>query len=714
MNTFLSTILQLRQTLFKSALLYNIRILITFSGVVGLALWLQHPPLAVPLVLGVVAAALTDLDDRLSGRLINLLITLVCFFIASASVELLFPYPWLFIAGLLLSSCSFILLGALGQRYATIAFGALLIAIYTMLGTSLYDVWYQQPVLLLAGAVWYNLVSLSGYLLFPVRPLQDSLSNCYLQLAQYFEAKAMLFDPDEEHDFQPQLYSLAVTNGLVVSTLNQTKNFLLTRLKGDRGQRNTRRSLQYYFTVQDIHERVSSAHVEYRLLSDQLRYSDILFRFQRLLTMLARSCRMVSQSIVLHEKYIHDACFERAFSHLEKSLSQSNLTTTSPLLSQSLFGLFDNLRAISSQLSNIESEQTIALSTTDSALNHEQFGGLKGIWFRIRQELTPNSSLFRHAIRMGVVLCCGYAIIQLLDLSHGYWIMLTGLFVCQPNYSATKKRLLLRVIGTITGILLGLPVIHFVPTVEGQLFLIVISGVCFFAFRNIQYAHATMFITLLVLLCFNLLGEHVEDISISRILDTLIGCFIAWTAVTFIWPDWRFRNLSKSTEKCFSADVQYLDAIRIQYIQGRNNSLGYRIARRAAHNANAELATLVSNMSAENRSDKTHINAAFRLLCLNHTLLGYISALGAHRDKIDEGETLDILAKATDVIRNALNYMKLDLFEVFTEVTLIKKQISCCIKDSLGNKEQLVLQQMSLIFELLPELIKLKKTFSNH
>ena len=39
----------------------------------------------------------------------------------------------------------FILLGGLGQRYATIAFGALLIAIYTMLGTSLYEHWYQQP-----------------------------------------------------------------------------------------------------------------------------------------------------------------------------------------------------------------------------------------------------------------------------------------------------------------------------------------------------------------------------------------------------------------------------------------------------------------------------------------------------------------------------------------------------------------------------------------
>ncbi len=112
----------------------------------------------------------TDLDDRLAGRLRNLIITLFCFFIASASVELLFPWPWLFAIGLTLSTSGFILLGGLGQRYATIAFGALLIAIYTMLGTSLYEHWYQQPMYLLAGAVWYNVLTLIGHLLFPGPP----------------------------------------------------------------------------------------------------------------------------------------------------------------------------------------------------------------------------------------------------------------------------------------------------------------------------------------------------------------------------------------------------------------------------------------------------------------------------------------------------------------------------------------------------------------
>ncbi len=44
-------------------------------------------------------------------------------------------------------------------------------------------------------------------------------------------------------------------------------------------------------------------------------------------------------------------------------------------------------------------------------------------------------------------------------------------------------------------------------------------------FRSSQYAQATLFITLLVLFCFNLLGEGF-DVALPRIIDTLIGCLL--------------------------------------------------------------------------------------------------------------------------------------------------------------------------------------------
>lgn len=699
----------LKRYTWNSNWLYYVRIFIALCGTTALPWWLGEVKLTIPLTLGMVAAALTDLDDRLAGRLRNLIITLICFFIASASVELLFPWPWLFAIGLTFSTSGFILLGALGQRYATIAFGALLIAIYTMLGTSLYDQWYQQPLLLLAGAIWYNLLTLIGHLLFPIRPLQDNLARCYEQLAHYLELKSRLFDPDIEDESQAPLYDLALANGQLMATLNQTKQSLLTRLRGDRGQRGTRRTLHYYFVAQDIHERASSSHVQYQALRDYFRHSDVMFRFQRLMSMQGQACMKLSRCILLRTPYQHDSHFERAFTHIDAALERVRADGASEEQLKALGFLLSNLRAIDAQLATIESEQALALpdNSTESQLADDSPHGLNDIWLRLRRNFSPESALFRHAIRMSLVLCVGYGIIQITGMNHGYWILLTSLFVCQPNYNATRHRLTLRIIGTLVGVAIGLPILWFVPSLEGQLVLLVITGVLFFAFRNVQYAHATMFITLLVLLCFNLLGEGFE-VALPRVIDTLIGCAIAWAAVSFIWPDWRFRNLPRVLERATDANCRYLDAILEQYHQGRDNRLAYRVARRDAHNRDAELASVVSNMSSEPDVTPQIREAAFRLLCLNHTFTSYISALGAHREKLTNPDVLAFLDDAVCYVDDALHHQPADDIRVNQALEDLKQRISQ-LEPHQDSKEPLVVQQIGLLIAMLPEIGRLQR-----
>ncbi|MEH0885836.1 YccS family putative transporter [Enterobacter sp. UNJFSC 003] len=699
----------LRRYTWNSSWLYNVRIFIALCGTTALPWWLNDVKLTIPLTLGVVAGALADLDDRLAGRLRNLVITLICFFIASASVELLFPWPWLFALGLTLSTSGFILLGGLGQRYATIAFGALLIAIYTMLGVSLYEQWYQQPMLLLLGAIWYNLLTLTGHLIFPVRPLQDNLARSYEQLAHYLELKSRLFDPDIEEESQAPLYDLALANGQLVATLNQTKASLLTRLRGDRGQRGTRRTLHYYFAAQDIHERASSSHVQYATLRDKFRYSDVMFRFQRLLSMQSQACQQLSRSILLRTPYQHDPRFERVFSHLDAALDRVQASGTSPEHIKALGFLLNNLRAIDAQLATIESEQALALpgNDADNQLADDSVHSFSDMWLRLSRNFSPESALFRHAVRMSLVLCVGYAFIQVTGLQHGYWILLTSLFVCQPNYNATRHRLALRIIGTLVGVAIGLPVLWFVPSIEGQLILIVITGVLFFAFRNVQYAHATMFITLLVLLCFNLLGEGFE-VALPRVIDTLIGCAIAWAAVSFIWPDWRFRNLPCVVDRAMNANCRYLDAILEQYHQGRDNRLAYRIARRDAHNRDAELASVVSNMSTEPRATPDIRETAFRLLCLNHTFTSYISTLGAHREKLTNPGILTLLDDAVCYVDDALHHLPADEPRVEQALDELAQRIAH-LDPGTDSKAPLVLQQIGLLIALLPEICRLQQ-----
>ncbi|ARF49599.1 MULTISPECIES: YccS family putative transporter [Pantoea] len=703
-----------RKYLFNSTWRYLLRILFALSGCAAVPWILQQIEWTIPLTLGVVAAALADLDDRLAGRLKNLLITLLCFCIASVSVELLFPHPLVFIIGLAGSTWGFILLGALGQRYATIAFGALLIAVYTMLGIGLFSQWYMQPMLLLVGALWYNLLTLLGHLMFPVRPVQEQLAASFSQLAHYLDAKANLFDPDAGEQDDAAFVKAAMVNSQLVAQLNLTKTTLQSRLRGDRGSRGTRRSLHYYFVAQDIHERASSSHLQYHLLRGDWRYNEILFRFQRLLNMQAQACRQLARAILLRERWEHDGRFERVFERLENAIHRLAQSEPDAAHTGALLWLLRNLQAIDAQLASIETEQAQAVDPqhSDNLLSREELSGWSDIKLRLSLHLSPASALFRHAVRMSIVMCVGYGFIQITGLERGYWILLTSLFVCQPNYSATQRRLALRIGGTLAGIALGLPLLWLVPSIEGQLVLIVVTGVMFFAFRQVQYAHATLFITLLVLFCFNLLGEGFE-VALPRVVDTLLGCALAWLAVTFIWPDWRFRQLPAVATRTLNANCRYLDAIMEQYHQGKDNRLAYRIARRDAHNADAELASVVSNMSSETRTNPKLRESAFQLLCLNHSLLSYISALGAHRDKVTDPALLALL---DDTVCYVEDVLQTDIVSDSRAEEMRRELEQRLTRFTAGSDSPtpLVLQQLGLLVALLPEIARLRRALGSH
>ena len=137
---------------------------------------------------------------------------------------------------------------------------------------------------------------------------------------------------------------------------------------------------------------------------------------------------------------------------------------------------------IDAQLRNLETERNIALDKVkqmDHQLKDDDLKGWNDIIVRIRQNLTPESVLFRHAVRLSVVLFVGYIFVQTTGIQYGYWILLTALFVCQPNFNATKRRLRLRIVGTLVGIIIGIAILYFVPSLEGQLLILVLSGVLF-------------------------------------------------------------------------------------------------------------------------------------------------------------------------------------------------------------------------------------------
>ena len=211
------------------------RMIIAFAGTAFVPYFMGYQLATIPLTLGMVAAGLSDIDDRFSVRIVNLIYTYIGFFITAVSIYLLFPYPVLFAFGLIISCIGLILLGSLGRRYATISYGCLVISVYSMLGVGLFEHWYTQALLLVIGAAWYGLLSTISFLLFPVRQVQDKLAQCYSSLGDFLFAKSNLFDVDmTPKSYQDSMIELSLENGKLVGIFNEMKTALLTRLKGDR------------------------------------------------------------------------------------------------------------------------------------------------------------------------------------------------------------------------------------------------------------------------------------------------------------------------------------------------------------------------------------------------------------------------------------------------------------------------------------------------
>lgn len=695
--------------------MYNVRMLIAFVGTAFVPYLLDFQLATIPLTLGVVAAGISDIDDRFSVRIMNLIYTYIGFFITAASVQLLFPYPFAFAFGLIASCIGWILLGSLGRRYATIAYGCLVVSVYTMLGVHLFEDWYLQPALLVIGAAWYGLISTISFLLFPVRQLQDQLSASYNALGSFLYAKSNLFDVDmTASSYQQSMIDLALENGKLITLFNNLRIALVTRLKGDRGQKDTRRSLQYYFVAQDIHERADSAHIDYQKLAKLFQHSDILFRFQRILTIQGKACQDLAQCILNRTRYTHNKRFQHSFENLRLSLEKLREDNIyDQVRVNALFALYQNLKSIDAQLQNLETERDLQLinaQQTEHQLKDDDLKGWNDIFVRVKQHLTPESVLFRHAVRLSIVLFIGYIFIQVTNIAYGYWILLTALFVCQPNFNATKRRLYLRIVGTLIGIIVGLAIIYFIPSLEGQLVMLVLSGVLFFELRSKQYAQATAFITILALINFNLDGSAFAA-GFPRFIDTLIGCALAWFGVSFIWPDWKFRRLPRTIQRSIEAQCNYLSEVVQQYHEGKNNALNYRVVRRAAHNTDAEVASLISTLATEPNIDPTQKSLAFEFLCLSHTFLSYIAALGAHRAQIHDQEVLALLDQALDDIKGTLLRDEVPDLSAQNMLQTMRQRLST--HDEGDPKSLIILQQLSLMFGILTRLSMLKQSLSH-
>jgi YccS/YhfK family integral membrane protein len=637
-----------------------LRIFLTLGSLMAVCGFTGHPDAVIPLFLGAIASALAETDDSWRGRLRAQVVTLACFAAVSFSVEALFGMPLLFIAGLAFAAFWLTMLGAVEARYKAIAYATLILAMYATLGIENQAAHGhdggREPLLLLAGAAWYGVFSVLWCAAFPAQPVQARLVTLFTVLGNFVRFKASLFEPLRGIDIEQKRLSLAQLNAEVVTELNAAKESIFRRIGARAPTGRISRYRGLYLIAQDVHERASSSHDDYNALADAFFHSDLLYRCQRVLSLQGRACQRLAISIARREPFDVGVETVQALADLRGAIAHERARAGTPerlALLASVEALARNLAQLDGQLAGA-SQPSARAGRTEMGLFNRSPRSWRDAVERVRRQLTPRSPLFRHALRLAIALTAGYGVMHLIHPAQGYWILLTTLFVCQQTYGDTISRMGQRIAGTALGVVVGWALLQLFPQPVVQSVIAVVAGVLFFATRATRYLLATAAMTLLVLMCFNQVGDS-GLLIVPRLVDTAIGSAIAGLAVLLVLPHWQARRINELAATAMRSHAGYLRKIVEQYRTGPRDHLDYRLARRNDHNADAALSTAVSDMFREPGYVRTRAGVALRFLIRSHTLLSYLSALGAHRAALPDSAYMAVLREAAEGAAAALD-----------------------------------------------------------
>ncbi|HMH68531.1 MAG TPA: FUSC family protein [Pinirhizobacter sp.] len=176
----------------------------------------------------------------------------------------------------------------------------------------------------------------------------------------------------------------------------------------------------------------------------------------------------------------------------------------------------------------------------------------------MRANMIPQSIAFRHAVRCAVVLTLAVAISRYAHLPHGYWLPMTAAIVLRPDFGATLNFGLLRVVGTVLGLVLTTLVLRFTP--DAPWAHIAVLAILCVAFRYLATAHygiavAALTGTVVILLSFD--GVESAAAMTDRVLNTVLGSAMALVAYV-LWPSWERTRARAALADMFDAYAAYL------------------------------------------------------------------------------------------------------------------------------------------------------------
>lgn len=462
------------------------------------------------------------------------------FAVSSFTVQLLLaqalPLPIIFFGMALLLGVT----AEISSLHARLLPASLIAAIFTLSLAGNMPVW--EPMLLYVfGTLWYGLFNWFWFWLWREQPLRESLSLLYRELADYCEAKYSLLT--QHTDPENALPPLLTRQQKVVDLISQCYQQLHMLAAGK--QSGYKRLLRTFQMALDLQEHISvSLHQpeEVQKLVERS-HAEAVIRWNAQ-TISAR-LRVMADDILYH-RYPHRFAMDKQIAALEK------ITRQHP---DNLVGHFCEYHF--SRIARILRSQRPLYARDLMADRQKRLPLLQAL----KSYLSLKSAALRNAARLGVMLGIASLVGNALHLPKPYWILMTVMFVTQNGYGATRVRILQRAAGTLAGLIIAGITLHLhVPQGYMLLVMLAITLISYLIIRK-NYGWAMIGFTVTAVYSLQLLSLNGEQFIVTRLIDTLIGCFIAFGGMVWLWPQWQSGLLRQNAHDALEADQQALRLI---------------------------------------------------------------------------------------------------------------------------------------------------------
>ena len=184
------------------------------------------------------------------------------------------------------------------------------------------------------------------------------------------------------------------------------------------------------------------------------------------------------------------------------------------------------------------------------------------LWFaRFRGHFTPRSVFFQNAIRLAIGLALARLVAGVLDLSHGFWMLLATLTLMRTSVATTRAAIVPAFLGTVAGGLVAALVLALAGgnSLVYEVAFPFIMIIALTAGPLIGLAAGQAAFTLLVAMLFAQMAPVSWRLAEVRVFDVVLGGLLGAVVGLLVWPrgaQGEMRRITKVTLETAANDLE--------------------------------------------------------------------------------------------------------------------------------------------------------------